>query len=324
MPNDWMIYGREKGKGKFRPFTGQGFTGNIIHAMRWPESEGERVQTIVDHLNEDNPGYEFEARRAKGTIFAPAKADKPWLKRAPKPEPDSNELIEEVHENYQVTDEDVARFLAKHPQYTEEEFRTERHIQNIYMDWMYKESPMQSIEPLRTFKANRQAELTFCPHCLAFVQPSTGRLNECPVCNWPTSLGETKPAETLSRYLDKGCFKEHSFGSKTLVPASGNYMNLHDCRTDRNGSEMAFVREYKDGVPQRDCILLNQADYCDYEAEFDREHQDSPGEWKTKKGHQERYVNGKIAYTKTSDPKKVHELNRRPSGGRWTRRTRGC
>ncbi len=99
-----------------------------------------------------------------------------------------------------------------------------------------------------------------------------------------------------------------------------DYMNLHDCRTDLNDPEMAFVREYKDGSPQRDCIMLNQADYCDYEVEFDREHQDSPREWKAQKGCEARYVNGKIAYTKTNDPKKVHELNRRPSGGRWTRR----
>lgn len=319
MPNDWMIYGREKGKGKFRPFTGQGFTGNIIHAMRWPESEGERIHTIVEHLNEDNPGYEFEARKAKGTIFAPAKADKPWLKRAPKPEPDSNELIEEVHESYQVTDEDVARFLAKHPQYTEEEFRTERHIQNIYMRWMYKESPMQSIEPLWEFKADRKAELTFCPHCLAFVQPDTSRFNECPMCGMYTSL-TGRPGTTLSKYLGQEYVKEHSFEPQTVVPASGNYMNLHDCRTDRNDPDIVFVREYKGGSPQKDCVLLDSQGYRGYEAEFDREHQDSPGEWKTKKGHQERYVNGKIAYTKTSDPKKVHELNRRPSSNRWARR----
>ena len=302
MPNDWMIYGREKGKGKFRPFTGQGFTGNIIHAMRWPESEGERIHTIVEHLNEDNPGYEFEARRAKGTIFAPAKADKPWLKRNPKRKPwDENEVF--YYMKYDSGDLD--RFLAENPQYTKEMVLTQEHVLEIFTRWMHG-LPNWESEP------DPDGELQLCLICNAYVQvKDNANYPPCPICGNPLW------APTLSDRMGEEPFKNRK---PFIVLSETNAMELHDCRTDYQSPSVEFVREYKDGVPQSDCILLNQADYCDYEVEFDRDHQDSPREWKAQKGCEARYVNGKIAYTKTSDPKKVHELNRRPSGNRWARR----
>lgn len=87
MANDWMIYGKEKGKKQFRPFTGEGFTGNIIYALRFPPNEGEKVKEIVEQLNRDNPRYIFEARRGKGSIFPdpdnPKKGRDPWKPENP-------------------------------------------------------------------------------------------------------------------------------------------------------------------------------------------------------------------------------------------------
>ena len=73
MPNDWMIYGRERGKKKFRAFDGSGFTDKLAFALRFPPDQGEKVAGIVAQLNADNPDFEFEARRGSGTIFG----DKP-------------------------------------------------------------------------------------------------------------------------------------------------------------------------------------------------------------------------------------------------------
>ena len=41
MPNDWMIYGREKGKKKFRAFDGSGFTDKLMYALRFPPDQGD-------------------------------------------------------------------------------------------------------------------------------------------------------------------------------------------------------------------------------------------------------------------------------------------
>ena len=62
MPNDWMIYGREKGKGRYRSFDGQGFTNNLIYALRFHPDEGDKVNQVVSQLNHDNHGFEFEAQ----------------------------------------------------------------------------------------------------------------------------------------------------------------------------------------------------------------------------------------------------------------------
>ena len=83
MPNDWMIYGREKGKGRYRPFDGQGFTNNLIYALRFHPDEGNKVNQVISQLNHDNPGFEFEARRGKGSIYG----DGPKEKRNTRTEP---------------------------------------------------------------------------------------------------------------------------------------------------------------------------------------------------------------------------------------------
>lgn len=77
MPNDWMIYGREKGKKRFRAFDGSGFTDKLIYALRFPPDQGDQVAETVDQLNRDNPDYEFQARRGTGTIFGEKPKDPP-------------------------------------------------------------------------------------------------------------------------------------------------------------------------------------------------------------------------------------------------------
>jgi hypothetical protein len=58
----WGIMGREKGKGKFKPFDYKSgrFVGNVIYQTMWPKKEKAHVQKLIDHMNEKNPGYEFK------------------------------------------------------------------------------------------------------------------------------------------------------------------------------------------------------------------------------------------------------------------------
>lgn len=77
-----MIYGREKGEGRYRPFDGQGFT-NLIYALRFHLDEGDKVNQVINQLNHDNPQYEFEAHRGKGSIYG----DEPNDKNKPRTEP---------------------------------------------------------------------------------------------------------------------------------------------------------------------------------------------------------------------------------------------
>lgn len=288
-----MIYGREKGKGKFMPFTGEGFTDKVIYALRWAPDQGEKVQTIVEHLNEDNPSFEFEARRGKGSMFSTPKTEKPWLKRAKKPEPCSPECIAELIE-IGFDEEDMEMFLAENPQFTMEDLQTRRHVMQIFKRWWWK-------MPHWEWTPDRKSEPRFCPFCLAYVQPSNQRgIDLCPIC------GMIMLAGTLS----EGIGREAGPGPFPVVMSDTNVMDIQDCRTDRADPDLEFVREYRDGVPQGDCIMLNRNDYADYEAEFDRQHRDAPDEWRLKNGCQTRYVNGAVAYTKTNDPKKVQNLNR--------------
>ncbi len=200
---------------------------------------------------------------------------------------------------------DLDRFLAENPQYTKEMVLTQEHVLEIFKRWMHG-LPNWESEP------DPDGELQLCLICNAYVQAKdNANYPPCPICGNPLC------APTLSDRMGEEPYKNRK---PFIVLSETNAMEFHDCRTDYQSPSVEFVREYMDGMPGGDCILLNQDDYCDYEAEFDRDHQDSPREWKAQKGCEARYVNGKIAYTKTSDPKKVHELNRRPSGGRWTRR----
>lgn len=64
---DWVIYGKKKGGGRYRIFTGDGFSDNLMFGLRFPPDQKDRVKRIVDRLNADNPDYVFEARRGKGT-----------------------------------------------------------------------------------------------------------------------------------------------------------------------------------------------------------------------------------------------------------------
>ena len=77
MPNDWMIYGREKGKKRFRAFDGSGFTDKLMFALRFPPDKGDEVAETVAQLNRDNPDFEFQARRGIGTIFGDKPKDPP-------------------------------------------------------------------------------------------------------------------------------------------------------------------------------------------------------------------------------------------------------
>ena len=56
----WLIIGREKGRRKFFSFDGQSLSSDAFRALTWPPDQGERVKQIVEHLNEDNPRYEFK------------------------------------------------------------------------------------------------------------------------------------------------------------------------------------------------------------------------------------------------------------------------
>lgn len=71
-----MIYGREKGKSRYRPFDGHGFTNNLSYALRFHPDEGDKVNQLINQLNHDNPQYEFEARRGKGSIYGDEPNDK--------------------------------------------------------------------------------------------------------------------------------------------------------------------------------------------------------------------------------------------------------
>ena len=65
--SDWVVYGREKGRGRYKMFTGDGFTSNVMYGMRFAPDEGDRVKAYVEQLNMYNPDYEFEARRGRGS-----------------------------------------------------------------------------------------------------------------------------------------------------------------------------------------------------------------------------------------------------------------
>ena len=69
MANDWLIYGKERDKKRFMAFTGEGFTSNLIHAIRFPPDQWVKAQDLVDQLNRDNPRYVFQVRRGKGSIY---------------------------------------------------------------------------------------------------------------------------------------------------------------------------------------------------------------------------------------------------------------
>lgn len=54
------IMGREKGKGRFKPFDYQAgrFVTNVIYQTMWGDKQ--HVQKLVDAMNKQNPGYEFK------------------------------------------------------------------------------------------------------------------------------------------------------------------------------------------------------------------------------------------------------------------------
>lgn len=62
------IMGREKGKGRFKPFDYQAgrFVTNVIHQTMWGDKK--HVQSLVDAMNRDNPAHEFKVvKRASET-----------------------------------------------------------------------------------------------------------------------------------------------------------------------------------------------------------------------------------------------------------------
>lgn len=61
----YMIYGRTKGKGSFRPLDlNEGvFVFNLLFASMIFDEE--KAKRIVSRLTEGNPGYEFEYRKKR-------------------------------------------------------------------------------------------------------------------------------------------------------------------------------------------------------------------------------------------------------------------
>ena len=66
---DIIIYGRRKGDKRYQAFDGEGFTNKLIYAMHYPPDRAADVARLVDDLNRMNPGYEFEMRRSKGSMY---------------------------------------------------------------------------------------------------------------------------------------------------------------------------------------------------------------------------------------------------------------
>jgi len=62
-----MIYGKDQNSKRFRPFDyAEGiFVGNLIYASIFREDELERLTKDVAFMNDNNPGYVFEIRKAK-------------------------------------------------------------------------------------------------------------------------------------------------------------------------------------------------------------------------------------------------------------------
>lgn len=107
----WTIVGREKGKGEFKPFNGQGFSRTIDVA--WDGYDAKKVREIVAHLNEDNPSYEFRPMPAY-----------------------YGQLTRDPDKPIAYNREDMDRFLAANPQYTEDMVISQEHAQELFRRWM--------------------------------------------------------------------------------------------------------------------------------------------------------------------------------------------
>lgn len=83
--SDLILYGRDKGKGKFKPvnLADGSFTTNLIYASRWPYDKFDYLVNLVKELEQSNPGLEFEIRQGGGSLYGYRNEDKPV--RAPKP-----------------------------------------------------------------------------------------------------------------------------------------------------------------------------------------------------------------------------------------------
>lgn len=61
--SEYRIYGREKGKGKFKPLDLQEgtFVKNLMYASLIPEKD---VKRVLESLNKENSDFEFKAVKA--------------------------------------------------------------------------------------------------------------------------------------------------------------------------------------------------------------------------------------------------------------------
>ena len=82
--SDLILYGRDKGKGKFKPVNLEegSFTTNLMYASRWPYDKFDHLTKLVRELEEKNPGMEFEIRQGGGSLYG--YTNEPKTTRAPK------------------------------------------------------------------------------------------------------------------------------------------------------------------------------------------------------------------------------------------------
>ena len=73
-----VIGGRQKGsKGKIALMDEHGHLNGLEFAQRWTLGQMDKVDEIVEHLNEDNPRYEFKSIMIMGDFCAYSPNKKP-------------------------------------------------------------------------------------------------------------------------------------------------------------------------------------------------------------------------------------------------------
>lgn len=60
MPYTHRIYGKLKTEKRYRPFSGQGFCGNLIYALMFTESNAKKAH---EQLTANNPEYDWHIRK---------------------------------------------------------------------------------------------------------------------------------------------------------------------------------------------------------------------------------------------------------------------